>query len=651
MSVQTPDNDGNSASRPVQTAMGDALKQAGVGQDSNQQGRASDQRASQQSNNRNSRAGLRSVVNINSRMSRPVSRNSTGEVLQAYLKAFNAQHEAIADDATRQAYRIIPLDNNSVQIALSAIMICFQRMIDNKSHVAVFTLLVEQSNTRLNNRYESILGQNVEIEVVPGDVYDQVMWNQELRALTAYYGADIVAHSAGAMPLPAELSVEDKHHIHQTFYVATQACYTILDSEVSGRESAFNIATDVEPTDVLTASLDYNPLPETTPTGLPIRTDISVSLRATANGGNASANLDLHSRGIELVRVDGYVDLVFREPLKQIQNYNQPPQTQHYFPRFVMTRVDSEFDALTPEIHLFGIAQSTILSMNMGWSGVYLPRSTNRSGDDLRDIGAVGYEVNLTGNPDARPERVDTKSDTFTRQNLFKLISTLIEPSLVYSLDVEETGAETFLTQTYMEAADGNMQAYERIITAANNLTNNHFNDCFDRGMIARNDMNRVMLGYYFGEDGLKHDLREIDYLAMLNLRGGVDMQNVIDFAATYDNVEIPLAMRLEKRSKLIRSMILGGVHVKGMARRITFAPNFMAALNTACHRAGLVVRPQNIIADFNGAAGRAQYDAASMAINPQMAGATSAFQYTQANYGQNGRNIGGMAGFGRYMG
>jgi hypothetical protein len=128
----------------------------------------------------------------------------------------------------------------------------------------------------------------------------------------------------------------------------------------------------------------------------------------------------------------------------------------------------------------------------------------------------------------------------------------------------------------------------------------------------------------------------------VLNLQGGKDLQVVIDWAATYDNIEIPMNLRLERRAKILAGLIEGGVHLKGYSRRITFNPDFLVALNQSCADAGLVIRPNNTIQDFYGAAGRVQYGAAAMAIQPG-ANASGLFAVNQPLYGNNSRtNMGG---------
>lgn len=631
MSIQQ----GNNGTPAGQTAMSEAFTRAGAApqQQSQQQSQSAGQ-----GQPRATRGGNAVLELNNTRLRRPMSRNQTGELTAALVRELEGHMQDAMGPNFRDSYSIHVLDNSSNLIALSTILVCFTVTHDGVNHCSVFQLVVEGSGARLSNRFVNIGGQNVEIDVVPGDVVDRAQWERITGFLSDVFGQKLEFHNAGAAVIPTELSVEDKTHLHRVLYSATQALYTVTDNDVIGFEAPLTIK-DIDANTNLSATLDYNPPALDNDVGLPVRSDISVILRATlANSGGALQ----HEQVREITRVDGYIDLVYSEPAPQA--WNAPPVTQRYYPRFVITGLDSQIDAITPELQLLALSTAGLLSKNMAWGGVYRPRYSKSGQYDLRDIGAIGYEVNLTGDPNARPERVDTKADSFSTTSLYALLQQTVHDSLLYSMDIEEVGTLAWLHQVFIAAANNEPGAYRSIVDAATRLTDGHFSQYWQGGPICVDDNNRVHLGYYIDQDGSRRDIRDIDYLALLNLIGEKDMATVVNWSKSFDDVNVPAEIRLEQRAKLLKAL-LPGVQLKGYARRVTFYPEFLTALTLAASAAGLTIRPSNLINDFTGTGTRPTYQAAQFAVNSQMG--QGLFNWSAPNaYG--GRGMGGPF-FGRY--
>ena len=577
------------------------------------------------------------VMEINNRLRRPISRNQTGELTAAYARELTDQLEASMGPSFRDSYSLHILDNTSNLLPLSAILVCFTVSHANVNYCGVFQLVVEGSGSRLANRFVPINGQNIEIDVVAGDVVEGTQWARVQTFLTEAFGAKMQFLNAGAMVLPVELSPDDKVHLHRVLFDATQALYTVMENDVTTLEAPLTIK-DIDAGTSLSATLDYSPPALDDDVGMPVRSDISIILRASLNNTGGAIP---HEQVRELTRVDGYIEPVYNEPGQQ--PWGAPPISQRYNPRFVITNMTTETDAVTPELQLLALSTATLLSKNMAWGGTFRPRY-NTQGVDLHDIGAIGYEVNLTGDPTAKPDRVDTKADSFSNASLYALLSQTFNDAVIYSMDIDEVGPLAWLHQNFIAAANGDAGAYTAIIEAANRLTNGTFQNFWNGGPIAVDDLNRVHLGYYTGLDGVRRDIRDVDYLALLNLLGEKDMGSVINWSKTFDDTSIPLEIRLEQRAKLLKGL-LPGLQIKGYARRITWYPEFINALNSAAAAAGLVIRPNNLITDFTGQGTRHTYQAAQFGVGPQAAGGVFSYGAPAAFGGR------GMAGpfFGRY--
>lgn len=562
-----------------------------------------------------------SILQLNQKFRRPIGRNQTGEIVQGFVNAINAEIKASMGANFVEDFNVFVLDNNANMVALSTILVTLTTTHLNESHCAVFQLVIEGSAGKLVNKFISIGNQQVEIDVVPGDVIDRILWDKSSTFIQETFGKKLVMHNAGSMVLPTELSYENKAHIHNVVFTATQALYQVMDNDVTGAEAPISIAM-VDTGASLSATLDYSPAGVENAVGLPVRSDVAVILRGSiANGGQSP-----HEQVQEITRVDGYVDLVFNNPPPA--QYPQPPVTQRYYPRFVITKLDSGVDCITPELQLLALSTSTLLTRQMAWGAVFKPRYG--IADDLRDIGAVGYEVNLSPDPNAARAMIDTKSASFDGASLFQLLTATVHDALIYSMDIEENGELSWLHQNFIAAANNNQDAYRAIVEAANRLTDNHFGRFWQNGPIAVDDLNRIHLGYYQDRNGNMKDIRDLDYLAMLNLLGEKDMATVVNWSQTFDDVNTPMEIRLERRAKIMRA--LNDVTIKGYARRITFTPEFITALSSASASAGLVIRPNNLMADFSGQGQRGAYNAQAFAVGNQATGGL--FNYAQPGFG-----------------
>mgnify|MGYP001081101828 CR=1 FL=1 len=550
-----------------------------------------------------------SFMDINSTMRRPMSRKSTGEIVVKFQDVLNAQMERNFKEGFENAFKLLVLDNNTNNIGpLSCLLVCY----NEGDFLAVYTLLVEASGDPLKPKVINLNNQNIQIDTVPGDVFTNYLWSKITDYVQSAYGRRFNVIDAGALVLPSELEPEDEEHMRQVMFNASQACFTIMENNVGGKEEPFTIAEVNSGSESLVARLSYSPTGDQseTATGLPVRSDVHITLEGSLNG---SSSEDGFEQVMDLATIDGYVDLVYSPPAPVAPN--QPVQTQHYYPRFVITRADTQIDAITMETILLSLAQSTLLSRNGAWAGVFRQRHDVK-GMDTRDIGAIGYEVNLSGDPQAKPDRIDTKAKSFDLNALYQLVTAAINGSLMYSMDVEEVGDLSWIHQAFIASANGNNVAYQLIADAANTLTMGHFANHFTGGPITINDNNRIHLGYYIDSKGQHRDLRDIDYLAMLNLAGKDDPATVVKWGETFDNHNIPMEVRLETRAKILKSVLGQNVHFKGYAQRINFAPDFIIALNKACTAAGLVIRPDKLIPEFGSAPTRGNFNAAQFGIS-----------------------------------
>ncbi len=101
-------------------------------------------------------------------------------------------------------------------------------------------------------------------------------------------------------------------------------------------------------------------------------------------------------------------------------------------------------------------------------------------------------------------------------------------------------------------------------------------------------------MGYFIGQDGTRHDIREIDYPAVMNLVGENSPASIQAWSDTFTRTEYPLAKRLEERKKMICQLIGTEVVFTQLARRVTFTAEYLNAFALALRDIQLVIKPVN---------------------------------------------------------
>lgn len=604
--------------QPTNTAMADAMRAASMNPqgadqpESQQRPEAPQPQAFQQQQQSFSQAGAqvnqgqssrvgsrgRSVLDINANHRRPVGRNMAGEDVSVIFQGLKDRIAKTMNEQQKADFRLLVLDNNATPVTYSSILVCYKETVGGQAHIAVYSLIIESSGGPLESSTLNLNGQQVEVDVVPGDIYlHKSYWSVLEKFVIDSYGVNALVHDGGCVIVNRETEEYTEQRFNRLLHNATQAVYTIMDNKLGGTEQPFTLG-EVGTNDQMIARVDFTRNHEENIVGLPVRGDIVVTMSAQTQ---TDAQFGLQ-QSRQLTRVTGYVDLMYQPAAagfaqNQMQMggmFQQAPQaTQMYQPRLVMTTIDTMTDAVTMELQLLALSTAMGLNRNMHWSGTFRTHKGKGGDIDLKDLGALGYEINLTGDPQAKPDRLDTRSADFGDDQMRQLINMLIAPKLIYTLDIEEAGELSWIHQTFIAAANGNEDARLAILQAANNLTMGHFQTLFNANApVCYDDQDRIHLGYYYDREGNRRDLRELDYVAILNLAGKTNPKLVEAWEDTHRNTNIALEVRLDQRKAILRQLISGDIVIKGFARRVSFDNAFLEALSAAIVKSGLNVRP-----------------------------------------------------------
>lgn len=334
------------------------------------------------------------------------------------------------------------------------------------------------------------------------------------------------------------------------------------------------------------------------PNGLPARSDIEFHLIVTEGTNQENRNSVNSLKSTKLSRVGGYVDLIYTVPrMNQYQYNGQVPP--HFVPRFVITELSTPLAVDPLNCALLSIANATTLNKDRGyaiqWRGAY--NNNGGATAELRDIGAIGYQVPAI-NADGKPGASEIKSD----HDLRSIIEKQLTPSMIYSIDVSQGGANSWLLQIFARAGDGNASANKILFNAANTLTDGRFAPILARlAKVNLQDAQNVRLVYnsgkyhagYFKRDGVMHDIRDVDdWLAVLNLTKG-DPVAIETYLSTLQQGREHQQILLDRRLRLLRKLT-SNVVVKDYITRYDFSSVFIAALIQAVSDSKVNITPSN---------------------------------------------------------
>lgn len=464
--------------------------------------------------------------------------------------------------------------------------------------VAYHVLILADTAQTLQPVQRNINGRNVEILRVVGDAYDDVYRRAVAKALQRAF-PNVPPENmldAEAELIPKGYDYKNQDLVRRTLVNALTGAGTVLNSNTEGFVD-FSLSNNAAALNSK-AVLFFNQPQQADPVGQPVRTDVRIEYSevktATTQGYAAELqSLNTAEQDTPVFAIGGFMDLMWHPANGAQQQHNpyiaQNPamaqQATHlYTPRFVITKMDPLVLKTLPE-QLLGLATVLTLRDNNNWVGAFQPKAG--SGFRLHDIGAIGYETALA-------DRIDTSSDSFRPENFQQLMTAFVRESLVVSLDVAECGPDTWFNSIFLAAAMGSTDANNSIVEAANLLTNGKFEQIYrGAGAVVIDDQCRIHNGWYLDANQVQRDIRDIDYLAVLNMLGHQDLALARDWSDSFAYTQFAQELRLATRRSIIeRTINSAEVHFTGFSRRVSFRHDFLQALAQAVVATGLTIRP-----------------------------------------------------------
>lgn len=522
-----------------------------------------------------------------------LTRSTTDEALSKALAVFKEDiKKQFEDRKIDPAFEISLLAVDSSKgtgVRFSGIVVATTHK-DIPQCVAIHTVLVEGSSDPIVPKIESARGVQYEVMLTAGDTIDRTYVEEVRRTVEkAYPNFKIV--NADAQVLHRDFNYDDKHQVRtfvQNFVLPTT---TMLVTSTQGFQD-LNLGRIERDTSIgVQRSFNENQMLDYS--GHPVRADIKVTMSAYTGQKSQSGSLNTQEQSRVLAVVGGYIDTVWSdEQINPMMPMMMGPKPK-FKARLVMTALENQAMQTIPA-QLFALSGSMILREGNNWFSYFTPRRLAAGAHrvDKRDVGALNIEGNISNDPSGFDKMFDTKDSGFDGLALQRFITSLFIPGMYFTLRVSEAGADTWYNSVFKAAADGNPNAINAILAGANTLTNGNFQKFYTSGSspVLKNE-DRVHMGYYLDANGVKCDIADIDYVAIMNLVGRNDPSVGAAWSNTFYGTNEPLNVRLAARWKMINEVVGGTAVLTGYGRLVTFTNEFIEAFSKAVAATGLTIR------------------------------------------------------------
>jgi hypothetical protein len=550
---------------------------------------------------------------ISARQNYGMSRAATSQAMRAIVEVIDKISEGEQDQPVKFTFSALDGEKEGLLISALVVAATLKNAQTNEKFVAHHTLLLA-ATARGANAVEQSFGNGIKYErlVVAADAYDAVMRARINEVIGAQFpGYQMI--DADATVVPADLDLRSEEAVRNVIANATTAASTLLASVIAQDGWVINaeVLQQTFQNEIKSSYAHFADL-----TGQPVRGDVVLEMSMLTgknqnqqNSGEFQYNTSQAKRLI--TQITGYIDLISTPQIPQnafgfganAGLVSKAEEMKIFTPRLVITNVDTEEAAELPVI-LQGLATTQALYNDGRWVGALIAQHKNgaqhaEGGVNIRDLSAIGLEApqmvppGYMGGELPKAQRLPLTSAVAGDAMLGAAVQTYFHQDLLISMDVPECGASSWITSPFAAAARGDQNAIRDIFEAADLLTGGKFTPIYkanNGGQMKApiyNDNMYVNLGFYNSAQG-KRDIRDGDYLAVLNATGDSELETINDWANLQANAEVDPMFRLTE-TRRIQQNLFNEMTITGRAVRITFNPAFIYSLAAAVFEAGLV--------------------------------------------------------------
>lgn len=563
----------------------------------------------------NTNQGTKYMNTISSRVNYGMSRAATSQAMRSIVEVIDKIAEGEVEQPVKFSFFALDGEKEGLLISSLVVVASLKNPGSDARYAAHHTLLLA-ATARGATAVEQSFGQiKYERLVVPADAYDAALRARVAEVVKGSFSGYTLI-DADATVVPADLDLRSEEAVRNIIANATTASSTLLASVVAADGWAITpeMAQQSFQNEVKASWAHFVDL-----TAQPVRGDVVLEMSRLlgSNQNQQSGNVEFqynNSQAKELItQLTGYIDLVSTPPVAANafgfggMTHGMAARAEElkiYTPRLIITNVDAPGDGCELPVILQGLATIQALQNDQRWIAALVQQHKNgaqhsEGGVNIRDLSAIGLEAPVLANPAymgvemPKAGRLPLNSASVNDAMVAAAIQTYFHPDLLISMDVPECGASSWVCSPFAASARGDQHATRDVFEAADMLTGGRFTPIYkatNNGQMRDpvfNDNMYVNLGYYFSATG-KRDIRDIDYLAVLNATGDSTMDDINDWANLQANAEVDAMFRLTE-TRRIQQRLFESLTITGRAVRITFNPTFIFALAAAVAEAGLV--------------------------------------------------------------
>lgn len=529
----------------------------------------------------------------------PVSAGVGGEYFTKLRTAFIEIYKDIAEGVE---VSILSLNRqNFPALKFSALVVACRMPDVNNSAVAFHTLLLEATGEKLGSVFRQIDNQNISINRVTGDAYDDVLYKTAFDCVQAEY-PNCNIYSADAMVIPSHIDAAKKEIVENIARNAALACVSVIN-QATDNFGQLNLSyMDRDCRFVIDVAFGNHQVYDVC--GNPQRSSVLINYSSQKKNAGQIGGFDTVNVPDSVARIcelSGFVNPIWAPVDPQggfgFSNYNPnvPRPTQKFAAEFVITSVRTDY-ATSPAAVLLAISSCLALVDNDAWIQSFLPKQSTsyRSGGDKVDITDIGA-LNITANIGNQTDKggfgspVDIASMKGDLSDISKYVVSIFRPGVVISVDCPEAGPQSWYMTPFAAAASGDQNAYNMIYAAAMELTNGQFERFFKHGDAMFTNIVRVPLGHYVVGEQVQ-DLRNIDYTAVANLFAN-NPAAIHEYSNTFvERPGVSAVRNLAIREGILRDALNQQVTIDGYAARVSCSDNFIRAISAAIAECNLPV-------------------------------------------------------------
>lgn len=528
------------------------------------------------------------ILDINRLLGAPMPRRTSGEALVNAIKAikfwFNPERQVAGAGAIDLSkVQVLGLEASEHNVSVSSVILTYPIEDNGTVKVLVHSLALESTLTDESNvRNVDINHRSYALPVVTSDYVTEAYLALVDEIAKKNYeqsrrNVEIVRAGWRTVTRKVDFSEPESTEARQVVFYA-QAALAAIYNDLFHPELYFSLEW-LNKQSTLEINVDLSGRDSVSADGMPRRSDIAVSVAGVVRKGEQNVSVGLANLG-------GYVNLMYTPPQDQDRWARTQRRDQPYFtPTFIINRMDTGANGITPELLLLSLAGASVISKDQAWAQTFLPGEVARGEVDTRDTGLL----NILG-PDQDKEPVVFEARASLDTNKWgQYFFSLVDENLAWAIELEEGGDNSWVTSLLSDAANDdtpNREHVRRLYDYADRLTNGNFTRrAKELGVENPLQMSgaRYLTGTWIDEKGQERDLREWDLLRWMALNPNDEGASALNYQDVIDRTDLDVEVRVSEQFSQLTTA-LGASNVK-FARYVDLAfinPAFIEAMAMA---------------------------------------------------------------------